>query len=181
MGLDNPLDLDQDRRCRSLAAVQNTAAEDPRRACCGDTGRQEHHRLSPERRAESSHRGTEQRRRRQEIPQIQCHFTGTIVGFFVVGESHLWDVVLRSLRGGERHGRHGHHDGLVGWVDGCRGSLRAGPYGGSVGGDSGPRRLHLSPLEKLEATRERNSKRYISFKKRSEKRCVGRGEGGLSP
>lgn len=39
MGLDNPLDLDQDRRCRSLAAVQNTAVADPRRACCGDTGR----------------------------------------------------------------------------------------------------------------------------------------------
>lgn len=40
MGLDNPLDLDQDRRCRSLAAVQNTAEEDPRRACCGDTARE---------------------------------------------------------------------------------------------------------------------------------------------
>lgn len=89
--------------------------------------------------------------------------------------SHLWDVVLCSLRGGERHRRHGHHDWLVGWVDGCRGSLRAWPYGGSVGGHGGPRRLHLSPLEKLEATREKkkkkkNSKRYISLKKEKKKR-----------
>lgn len=83
---------------------------------------------------------------------------------------HLWDVVLCSLRGGERHGRHGHHDWLVGRVDGCRGSLRAGPYGGSVGGDGGPRRLHLSPLEKLEATRKRNSQRYICFKKKGGKK-----------
>lgn len=82
---------------------------------------------------------------------------------------HLWDVVLCSLRGGERHGRHGHHDWLVGRVDGCRGSLRAGPYGGSVGGDGGPRRLHLSPLEKLEATRKTNSQHYIFFKKRKKR------------
>lgn len=78
--------------------------------------------------------------------------------------SHLWDVVLCSLRGGERHRRHGHHDWLIGWVNGCCGSLRAWPYGGSVGGHGGPRRLHLSPLEKLEVTRERNGKCYFSFK-----------------
>lgn len=37
MGVDNPLALAQDRRCRTLEAVQNTAEEDPHRAYCGDT------------------------------------------------------------------------------------------------------------------------------------------------
>lgn len=37
MGLGTPLVLDQDRRCQTLGAVQNTAEEVPRRAYCGDT------------------------------------------------------------------------------------------------------------------------------------------------
>lgn len=37
MGLGTPLVLDQDRRCQTLGAVQNTVEEVPRRACCGDT------------------------------------------------------------------------------------------------------------------------------------------------
>lgn len=37
MGVDNPLALAQDRRCRTQEAVQNTAEEDPHRAYCGDT------------------------------------------------------------------------------------------------------------------------------------------------
>lgn len=32
-----PLALDQDRRCQTLEAVQNTAEEVPRKAYCGDT------------------------------------------------------------------------------------------------------------------------------------------------
>lgn len=46
MGQGIPPDLDRDRRCRSLEAVQNTAEEAPRRAYCGDTasrgGRETH-------------------------------------------------------------------------------------------------------------------------------------------
>lgn len=68
--------------------------------------------------------------------------------------SHRWDVVL-CLWGGERHGRHGHHDWLISGVDSGRRSLRARPYGGCVRRDGGPRRLHLSPLEKLMAACER--------------------------
>lgn len=37
MGLDTPLALDQDRRCRSLEAEQNTAEEGPHKVYCGDT------------------------------------------------------------------------------------------------------------------------------------------------
>lgn len=37
MGLDTPLALDQDRRCRTLEAEQNTAEEGPHRVHCGDT------------------------------------------------------------------------------------------------------------------------------------------------
>ncbi len=73
---------------------------------------------------------------------------------------HLWDVVLCSLWGRERHGCHGHHDWLVRGVDSRSGSLWARPYGGCVRRDGGPRSLHLSPLEKLEATCERNSIKY---------------------
>lgn len=75
---------------------------------------------------------------------------------------YLRDVVLCSLWRGKRHGRHGHHDGLVSGVDGRRGSLRARPYGGRVGGDGGPCRLHLSPLEKLKAKCERNKRQTSS-------------------
>lgn len=41
MGLDTPLAPDQDRRCRTLEAVQNTAEEGPRRGCCGGTAEKE--------------------------------------------------------------------------------------------------------------------------------------------
>lgn len=41
MGLDTPLALDQDRRCRTPEAVQNTAEEGPRRGYCGDTASKE--------------------------------------------------------------------------------------------------------------------------------------------
>lgn len=41
MGLDTPLAPDQDRRCRTLEAVQNTAEEGPRRGCCGGTASKE--------------------------------------------------------------------------------------------------------------------------------------------
>lgn len=41
MGLDTPLAPDQDRRCRTLEAVQNTAEEGPRRGCCGGTASRE--------------------------------------------------------------------------------------------------------------------------------------------
>lgn len=37
MGQGTPLALDQDRRCQTLEAVQNTAEEVPRRVYCGDT------------------------------------------------------------------------------------------------------------------------------------------------
>ena len=37
MGQGTPLALDQDRRCQTLEAVQNTAEEVPRRAYYGDT------------------------------------------------------------------------------------------------------------------------------------------------
>lgn len=62
---------------------------------------------------------------------------------------YLRDVVLRGMCRVERHGGHGHDDGLVGGVDGRGGGLRAGPDGRCVGWDGGSRRLHLSPLEKL--------------------------------
>lgn len=71
--------------------------------------------------------------------------------------SHRWDVVL-CLWGGERHGRHGHHDWLISGVDSGSRSLRARPYGGRVRRDGGPRRLHLSPLEKLTVACEREKR-----------------------
>lgn len=61
---------------------------------------------------------------------------------------HLGDEILGCL-GGKWHGRHGHHDGLVGGVNRSRGGLRAWPNGGIVGGESGPCGLHLSPVKKL--------------------------------
>lgn len=61
---------------------------------------------------------------------------------------HLGDEILGCL-GGKWHGRHGHHDGLVGGVNRSRGGLRARPNGGIVGGESGPCGLHLSPVKKL--------------------------------
>ncbi len=41
MGQGTPLALDQDRRCQTLEAAQNTAEEVPRRAYCGDTASKE--------------------------------------------------------------------------------------------------------------------------------------------
>lgn len=41
MGPGTPLALDQDRRCQTLEAVQNTAEEVPRKAYCGDTATKE--------------------------------------------------------------------------------------------------------------------------------------------
>lgn len=66
---------------------------------------------------------------------------------------YLGNVILGCL-GVKWHGRHGHHDGLVGVVNRSRGVLRARPNGRIVGGESGPCGLHLSPVNEL-SKRER--------------------------